>query len=893
MRTKLILGIFLLTFFSLIANEYKLGCLTVDPRTIPWMKEASIDVTRQRPDSLDYSHGMPPVGWQYMGSCTAWATGYYYKGYQEYVDHDGWDMTNPEHQFHPKYIYNQINGGRDGGSYVSDAFKCLCDLGVAPQSSISYADEDSVTWPTQKAYNDAIVFRCDEAFNLSVTTDAGIETLKQHMANDNDCAVIAIYVWDPFYNDQLGDYIYDTGDATGTMHGGHAICLVGYNDSLDTPDGKGAFRLINSWGTNWADNGYAWITYDAVKGSSIGQGFAYYATDKRNYRPTTKIAYKVSHINRLDIEARVVIGPIGSPYWQSELFFDWYESKKQQYPYPDNAIILDITDGAEYLSYNNPDTIYIKVRDTGSDGVTGTVTDYSASSNVWSFHCPSPDTPMVMLEFGYTNLKLFFPNNNQHWPSFHRLADNSGFIDLFGDADPLSVLWTFPTNDSIESSPIIADIDGDDTMEVVIGSYDDTLYAVNADGSELWKYGMGSNVFGAPATADLDEDGKLEVVAASSNSRVVSLDGENGDFNWEYNLMSGGKFSPAVNYIDGDRKLEIAAPGLFMWLLNGEDGSNYSFQYHGAPSNSSPAVGDVYDANGRMEIVVGQGNLVKFFDGADGSLLTSFATSGEVNSSAAIGDIDGDSLMELVIGSDDDTLYALEMDSLLWKYGTGGDVRSSPALGDIDGDSKLEVVFGSNDGSIYALHAENGNFYWSYPTGGEVISSPALADLDSNGIVDVVVGSRDGYLYAISGNGSLLWSIDLGTPITSSPALGDIDKDGYLEVAVGGIDGNLYVVNGVASGIKEENPLVSLYLSKMNAPVSNRAIIHYTIPERGAVNLSIFDITGREIKNVVNKVQDAGQYSTSIGIDRLPNGIYFYRLTHGNKAISRKMVFVR
>jgi len=155
MRTKLILGVFLLTFFSLIANEYKLGCLTVDPRTIPWMKEASIDVTRQRPDSLDYSHGMPPVGWQYMGSCTAWATGYYYKGYQEYVDHDGWDMTNPEHQFHPKYIYNQINGGRDGGSYVSDAFKCLCDLGVAPQSSISYADEDSVTWPTQKAYNDA------------------------------------------------------------------------------------------------------------------------------------------------------------------------------------------------------------------------------------------------------------------------------------------------------------------------------------------------------------------------------------------------------------------------------------------------------------------------------------------------------------------------------------------------------------------------------------------------------------------------------------------------------------------------------------------------------------------------------------------------------------------
>jgi len=590
---------------------------------------------------------------------------------------------------------------------------------------------------------------------------------------------------------------------------------------------------------------------------------------------------------------RAEIGPIGSPYWQSELFFNWYQSKKQQYPYHDNAVILDITDGVEYLSYNNPDTIYIKVRDTGSDGVTGTVTDYSASSNLWSFHCPSPDTPKVMIDFGYTELKLFFPNNDQHWPSFHRLADNSGFIDLFGDADPLSVLWTFPTNDSIESSPIIADIDGDDILEIVVGSYDDTLYAINADGSELWKYGMGSNVFGAPAAADLDEDGKLEVVAASSNGRVISLDGENGDFNWDHTFLSGVTRSPVINYIDSDRKLEIAVSGLFMRLVNGENGSDEWLEFNGTPSSSSPAVGDVYDANGIMDVVIGQGNSIKFFDGSNGDVLTTFVTSGEVNSSAAIGDLDGDSLMELVIGSDDDTLYALEMDSLLWKYGTGDDVRSTPALGDIDGDSKLEVVFGSNDGSIYALHAENGSFYWSYPTGGEVISSPALADLDSNGIVDVVVGSRDGYLYAISGNGSLLWSIDLGTPITSSPALGDIDKDGYLEVAVGGIDGNLYVVNGVASGIEEETHLLSLYLSKMNTPVSNRAIIHYTIPERGAVNLSMFDITGREIKNLVNKIQDAGQYSTSIGIDRLPNGIYFYRLTHGNKAISRKMVIVR
>jgi outer membrane protein assembly factor BamB len=894
MRFKLILLIFMLIFLTLSAVEHRLGLLYQDPKEISWLKKAEIKMTKQPlPCSLDYSYGMPPVGYQYMGSCVAWAFGYYYKGYQEYVDHDGWDMSDPDHQFHAKFIYNMINGGRDGGAYFGDGLKCLLDFGVAPYSSVSYTNYDSVSWPTEKAFSDAIPYRCEDGFQIPVLTDAGIDSLKKHMFHHNDCAVIGIYVYQNFDNIGAHNNIFAVSEVTGDIRGGHALCLVGYNDSLPTPDGPGAFRLVNSWSTSWGDNGYAWITYEALKSAITSYQWAFYATDKKNYQPTTKVAYKVSHDRRLDIQAGVVIGPIASPHWQSPLFFDWYQSKKQQYPHPSNAVILDITDGAPYLSYNETDTIYIKVLDTDDDEINGVINDFSASNNIWSFYSPSPDTPMVMLDVGYTNLKLYFPDNKYHWQSFHRLADNSGFIDLFGDADPLGVSWIFPTNDSIESSPIIADIDGDDTMEVVVGSDDDTLYAVNADGSILWKYGMGDNIIGAPAAADLDLDGKVEVVASSINKRIVSLNGEDGSLDWEYNFIGGVPGSPAVNFIDSDRKLEVVGAGTFMRLLNGESGSAQWLHYNGTPSKSSPAVGDVYDANGRMEIVVGQGNLVRFFDGVNGDVLAEFVTSDQVLSSAAIGDLDGDSLTELVIGSNDDTLYALEMDSLLWNFGTNGDVQSSPALADIDNDSKLEVVFGSNDGNIYALNAEDGSLYWSYPTGGEVISSPALADLDGNGVVDVVVGSKDGYIYAISGDGTLFWNLDLGVPITSSPALGDIDNDGLLEVAIGGLDGNLYVVNGVSSGIEEENLQNYLYLYEINKPVLNGITIKYNVPERGNVNLSIFDITGREIRNVINKVQNAGQYSIRVNTERLPNGVYFYRLTHGYKSISRKMVVLR
>ena len=54
--------------------------------------------------------------------------------------------------------------------------------------------------------------------------------------------------------------------------GGHAICFVGYDDSMVIksknkylPESKGAFKFINSWGRGWGDAGYGFIPYDYVK----------------------------------------------------------------------------------------------------------------------------------------------------------------------------------------------------------------------------------------------------------------------------------------------------------------------------------------------------------------------------------------------------------------------------------------------------------------------------------------------------------------------------------------------------------------------------------------------------------------------------------------------------
>src|SRR5262249_52135256 len=55
-----------------------------------------------------------------------------------------------------------------------------------------------------------------------------------------------------------GTFSESLGDPNARAVGWHALTLVGYDEK------RQAFRLINSWGTKWGDNGYAWIGYETL-----------------------------------------------------------------------------------------------------------------------------------------------------------------------------------------------------------------------------------------------------------------------------------------------------------------------------------------------------------------------------------------------------------------------------------------------------------------------------------------------------------------------------------------------------------------------------------------------------------------------------------------------------
>ena len=209
----------------------------------------------QLPARFDLSTDMPAVGNQGMqNSCVGWATAYALKAYQEKQD------LKQSLQFSPAFIYNQINSGRDGGSKFIDALNILSQEGAALWRDMPYSETDYLTQPTADIKLKARPYGIIAWQQVNVRD---YKEVKMQVGAGNP-VVFAIMTDEGFKRaekNSQGEYIWIS--KTGNDVGGHAMIVVGYDDS------KNAFKVMNSWGSGWGNNGYCWIDYKFFQQSAM------------------------------------------------------------------------------------------------------------------------------------------------------------------------------------------------------------------------------------------------------------------------------------------------------------------------------------------------------------------------------------------------------------------------------------------------------------------------------------------------------------------------------------------------------------------------------------------------------------------------------------------------
>jgi C1A family cysteine protease len=215
------------------------------------------------PNSYDLSSHMPPVRSQgSQGSCVGWATGYYLKSYHEHIENQttygvGDDYSNV---YSPAFIYNAIKvSDCQSGSYFEDALSRLQNVGISSWNDMPYSETHCDTQPSSVAIDNAKCAKITSyqyIYHKNMTFS--IDTLKNYLTN-NQPIVVGVTIYNGFdgqYSRLANkEFIYNNRNLNTNPRGGHAIVVVGYDDTIK------AFKIINSWGKGWANDGYLWIDY--------------------------------------------------------------------------------------------------------------------------------------------------------------------------------------------------------------------------------------------------------------------------------------------------------------------------------------------------------------------------------------------------------------------------------------------------------------------------------------------------------------------------------------------------------------------------------------------------------------------------------------------------------
>jgi YD repeat-containing protein len=104
----------------------------------------------------------------------------------------------------------------------------------------------------------------------------------------------------------------------------------------------------------------------------------------------------------------------------------------------------------------------------------------------------------------------------------------------------------------------------------------------------------------------------------------------------------------------------------------------------------------------------------------------------------------------------------------------------------------------------------------------------------------------------------------------------------------------LSVVTSLATAVSDDAPQLQFALGPSAPnPGSGSRSIAFTTPVQGLVTLRVFDVAGREVATLYDRVLDRGRHVAQFSSDRWPGGVYFYRLSLGGRVLKGRMVVLR
>jgi hypothetical protein len=148
-------------------------------------------------------------------------------------------------------------------------------------------------------------------------------------------------------------------------------------------------------------------------------------------------------------------------------------------------------------------------------------------------------------------------------------------------------------------------------------------------------------------------------------------------------------------------------------------------------------------------------------------------------------------------------------------------------------------------------------------------------------------------IYSVLSTGSFFWC---STSNDGTTVLGSGKAVHARQFGSGGIAYNLFIDTSSITGISNNNNSVPMtYALDQNYPnpFNPSTKINYAIPKAGFVKITVYDVMGRKIEQLVNSYLQAGYYTSTLNGENLASGMYFYKLESQGFVSTKKMVLLK
>jgi hypothetical protein len=237
----------------------------------------------------------------------------------------------------------------------------------------------------------------------------------------------------------------------------------------------------------------------------------------------------------------------------------------------------------------------------------------------------------------------------------------------------------------------------------------------------------------------------------------------------------------------------------------------------------------------------------------------------------------------------------------------------SIASGDLDGDSRSEIfstaIMADGNWTLVYTASANDAFKPSallhFRAGGGIdIPSYLACDMDQNGLEDLIVAAAPYImiLQADPSGGYSLWYVQREINRRTIQVF-DLNRDGRKDIIVGksGLDstGNphyfsdLYLNNPVTGVGEGRGSRGDGFVLNYPNPFNSSTNISYNLEKSQPVRISIYDVKGAKVIDLVDRAQPAGFHSVTLNGFDLASGVYYCQLQTPSTMQARKLLLLR